>query len=344
MLAEKFGHPVFATLARRVLRQTLNQQNRHLKINGEFNPPCSWASRIYSDDGKTPISFLVNQAMISASLIKTCDLLGDDCPRNLKNRVVSNAICLVHSYEPLFDQKTGLYRIPLGANFRFDGIWAPWNWQMSWLPVLERVGRENQNTTLVERATSIAKRFLKSWEISNKGALWRYWVPQYYSGWTEEMGVSKSRPIQQKHKPKRYEDISHAGISLIGLNDHSSALPKHLRASLQMTLNRLLLGNLMTPRDLDGRGPQGSRWFPGAGFDAHTTPRFRQFYERKLPGNASTDQHLVYANLIDTRKPVKVKLSLQNCEERGCAQLESWHLKSLSDLLNRNPLFSIRKF
>ncbi|WP_350335318.1 hypothetical protein [Coralliovum pocilloporae] len=343
VLAGKTEHPVFAVLARMAVRQTLGQTNRTTGIAGNVNPGCAWASRIYSDDRRTPISFLVNQAMISAGMIEACDALGGHCPSALKQEILHNAQCLVRAYESNFDAATGLYRIPYGVNFRFDGIWAPWNWHMSWAPVLEHVGKAFNEPYLTDRASRLSSAFLTSWTRSEAGALWHYWPEEFYKGWTLDMGVSKSRPTQKQHVPRRFEDTSHAGISLIGLNGLSTSLPNDLKTPLKKTLDRLLPSDLNTPRDLDGQGPRGPRWLPGAGFDAYATERFREFYSRKLPGGVSTDQHLAYANLVDVSQPVTVNLKQLICHLDGCERINAWQMNSLTDLVENNPYFTIKE-
>ncbi|MEM8837120.1 MAG: hypothetical protein AAGE89_03430, partial [Pseudomonadota bacterium] len=161
LLFEKTGHPVFAALTIRAMMNTLMQDNRTLGLTGPFNPSCAWASRIYSQDGKSPVSFLVNQAMIASALTRTCERLGAFCPTRLKTAIERNNRCLIAAYEPHFDHKHGLYRIQYGAPFRFDGIWAPWNWQMSLLPVLVDVAGSQENDALKHRAANIASRFVE---------------------------------------------------------------------------------------------------------------------------------------------------------------------------------------
>ena len=216
-LSNKTGHPVFSALAHHSMTQTLAQQNGGRGVTGANNPSCGWASRIYSSDHKSPISLLVNQGMIAASLIKACEQLGSQCPMRLRDKVMGNARCLVDSFEETFDKESGLYRIPFGAPFRFDGIWAPWNWQLAFAPVLEAVGQADERPDLTARAHDMARQFTDSWEHTGQGALWRYWTQDYYAGWTEADRISKARPMQKPLAPRRYEDISHAGISLMGL-------------------------------------------------------------------------------------------------------------------------------
>ena len=254
VLAEKTGHPVFPALARHSINQTLLQQNHAKGFPAEFNPSCGWASRIYSQDGMSPISLLVNQAMIASSMISACEKMGEVCPAKLKARVMDMARCLVSAYEPTFDGKSGLYRIPYGAPFRFDGIWAPWNWQLAWAPVLEKVGKADGRIDLVHRSHGIARQFMDSWQVTEAGALWRYWTSQFYTGWVADDRVSKARPEQKKHAPRRFEDTSHAGISLLGLQDLQVALPDRKKGALRKTLDYILSQGLLCPEIWTGQG------------------------------------------------------------------------------------------
>ena len=217
-LYRKSGHPVFADLATRAMRNTLSVRNADLGIKGTFNPGSAWASRIYSTDRRSPVSFQINQAMISGSLLRSCEMLGTLCPKPLRRRIEANASSLVSSYEQQFETATGLYRIQYGAPFRFDGIWAPWNWQLTWAVLLDRVGTFENKPHLSARAGKIADKFTKTWAQGSAGALWRYWVPSYYQGWSEADKISQHRPTRKAEpKPKRFEDINHAGLSLMGL-------------------------------------------------------------------------------------------------------------------------------
>lgn len=344
VLAEKTGHPVFAALAKRSIRQTLDQQNRYRDHSGPLNPSCGWASRIYSIDHQTPISLLVNQAMISASLIEACEMLDERCPGRMRRRVMENARCLVTAFEARFDEAHGLYRIPYAAPFRFDGHLAPWNWQLAWSPVLKAVGKEDGHLDLVHRADTIAQQFIDSWDQSETGALWRYWVPAHYEGWKGEDRVSLHRPEQKKQAPRRYEDISHAGISLTGLSSVARSLSDEKQTSLRHTLDRMLAHGISIPRDLDGKGPRSPRWLPGAGFDSYATRQMTGIYSRNLPGATSGDQLLAYARLIRKGEPVELKLTFLSCKDGACEALKSWRMTTLEEIMTRNPLFSIKAY
>lgn len=340
-LFRKSRHPVFAELAITAMTATLRRQNGKQSIGGQYNPSCAWASRIYSTDRRSPVSFMINQAMISGSLLRACEALGDDCPLKLRQAVARNAQCLVESYEPYFEAQAGLYRIPYGAPFRFDGLWAPWNWHLSWAVVLERVGEWRNQPALVNRAHGIAERFVRTWEKPTDGALWRYWVPAYYDGWTAADKVSLHRPQQKARAPKRYEDINHAGISLLGLSALSYRLGADDISGVARRLDRLLGEGAVLPRDLDGAGPRSPRWLPGAGWDAYATQTMRQLYTRKLPGSVSSDQHLAYAQLYDPAAPFALDLTLRLCEGKACRVSRRWSFESLDAFLSGSPLFSI---
>ncbi|WP_282604564.1 hypothetical protein [Pelagibius sp. Alg239-R121] len=342
-LFRKSGHPVFAELAVSAMRATLKQQNSKQTIGGTYNPSCAWASRIYSTDRRSPVSFMINQAMISGSLLRSCEALGEACPLKLQQAIGRNAQCLVSSYEPYFDEQAGLYRIPYGAPFRFDGLWAPWNWHLSWAVVLERVGETTKQPALVRRAHDIAARFVQSWEIGQNGALWRYWAAPYYDGWTEADKVSLHRPKQKARAPKRYEDINHAGISLLGLSALSYRLGEAQEQGIARTLDRLLAEGAVLPRDLDGKGPRSPRWLPGAGWHAYASETMRRLHTRKLPGSVSSDQHLAYAMLFDPAALFSLDLAISQCGADGCRPTRSWSFDSLRDFISRSPLFSVTR-
>ena len=191
------GHPAFAALARNAMENTLAQTNANSGVDGPSNPPCAWASRIYSRDKSTPISLLINQAMIAGSLTKSCSQLGDACGDELAMRIEETGQCLIDAYEKDFDTDEGLYRIPYGVEFRYDGVVAPWNWQARWAGFLHQFGAATNQPALQTRALSLAGKFTATWQDAADGVLWRYWTPTYYLGWSESDRVSLYRPRQK---------------------------------------------------------------------------------------------------------------------------------------------------
>ena len=347
-LYKKTGLELFARLSEQSMTRTLKQQNQFKGISGTNNPSCAWASRIYSIDGKSPISFMINQGMVSSSLIHSWTLLGDKCPLKLKAQIFKNAACLVSSYEHLYDQKSGLYRIPYDAPFRYDGIWAPWNWHMMWLSVLKHVSEQTKDKKLQERVHFIKESFLNSWEFTNEEkpqALWRYWPTQYYQGWKKEDSISISRPTQSPKimQKERYEDINHASISLLGLSLAEVEIPDRHKEALQNTLKNLLNYGSLLPKDMDGKGPFSPRWLPGAGWNLATTPELEHLYSRHLPGASTGDQHLAYAQLYNPSADFELNLTLSECTKFECKMTNNWPYFSVHEFVSNNPLFSINE-
>ena len=342
------SHGVFASLANQAMVNTLEQQNGNLGISGKYNPDCGWASRIYSIDGYQPISFMINQAMISASLIKSCEMLGGQCDQALKKKIDDVAVCLVHENEQWFDQKSNLYRIPYGAPFRYDGIWAPWNWHMMWNTILNHVGEINNDETLVKRAQQIASAFAKSWKISGQGdaqVLWRYWPTQYYEGWEQDDEISISIP-RQKAKvmaKQRYEDINHAGISLLGLSFSGYKFTSKQFKSISRTANNVMNSGNILARDMDGEGPISPRWMPGAGWHIFASEKMGELYSHKLPGGVSSDQHLAYALLFNPEAKFNLDLTVSHCIKSECTIQKKWHYQDVQTFLRQNPLLSIKR-
>jgi len=333
------GHEVFAALARTAMERTLRQCNQSLGVSGGANPPCAWASRIYSIDKTTPISLLINQAMISSSLLQSCSDLGDSCPPDLRRRIRQNATCLTEAYEKNFDESSQLYRITYGAPFRYDGLWAPWNWQMSWAGVLAHMADEIPS--LGVRARGLVDRFTETWSGDAGGALWQYWPEPYYAGWNEEDALSVNRPRQSAKTLPRYEDLNHAGISLLGIATALGAedgLTAQQFDAAKTRLDTLLSSGTVLPRDLDGTGPHSPRWMPGAGWDGLHSGLMRERYAGLMPGAHSSDQHLAYANLYDPAAPFELTLTLADCTAAGCLPSKTWHIASARAFLADNPL------
>ncbi len=337
------GQEVFAALARTAMERTLRQCNENLDVSGNANPPCAWASRIYSTDKTTPISLLINQAMISSSLLESCRDLADSCPPDLRRRIRQNATCLIKAYEKDFDESTQLYRITYGAPFRYDGLWAPWNWQMSWAGVLAHMADETPS--LGVRARGLVDRFTDTWSGDANGALWRYWPEPYYAGWSVEDELSFNRPRQSAKKLPRYEDLNHAGISLLGIKtalNTEAGLTEPQFDAVRARLDTLLSSGTVLPRDLDGAGPHSPRWMPGAGWDMARSDLMRERYAGLMPGAHSSDQHLAYAYFFDPAAPFELTLTLADCTGEECLPTKTWRFTSAKAFLAQNPLVAFK--
>jgi hypothetical protein len=339
VLYEKTGHGVFAALARRAMRGTLSTTNAHLDVGGADNPRCGWASRIYSEDHRTPISLMVNQAVIIGSLVRACHTLGNACSTDLRRRIDTTAVCAVRAQEKNFDTASGLYRIPYGINFRYDGVWAPWNWQMVWANVLHHAAQVADEPAWDRRASSLVDQFLKSWKLEESGALWRYWPAAYFAGWTEEERISATRPVKRADANPNYEDIAHAGISLRAL---AQMRPSDEQGSaVRKRLDTLLQKGFMLPTFIDGAGAASPRWFPAAGWDAFATEEFRDRFAALLPSATSGDRLLAYANLYRPEEMFRLNLALLSCSASECSRVKTWQFESVDDYLHRSPLFSV---
>jgi len=297
---------------------------------------------------------MINQAMITNSLIKSCSKLKQYCSESLSGLIDANAVCLVNSYEYLFDQKAGLYRSPYGSKFRYDGLYAPWNWHLTWAAVLQHVGKNAQQTKLEQRAFSIVKQFTQSWNYTDEESsrvLWRYWTPHYYQGWSATDKVSLNRPKQVPvvGKKLRYEDLNHAGLSLMGLNFINYPITKKQQQGLSNTIDHLLNFGQFLPRDMDGNGPQNPRWSLGAGWHSFATTQLKSLFATKLPGAVSSTKHLAYAYLGQGEKTFNLTFTLSQCSyskdsqdsEFNCKKSKSWTWNKVSDFFAKNPLFEI---
>lgn len=342
-LYQKTGHPVFAKLATLAMKNALSVRNSAIGIDGKNNPGCGWASRIYSQDKKTPVSFLVNQAMVSGGLIRACKALSDQCSAPLKRIIDQNSICLARHFEKDFDAPSALYKIPKAVPFRNDGLWAPWNWQTNWAYVLRHAAQATDNAATgkrwEKRAQSIIDAFLASVEPQTDGALWRYWPPQYYQGWKQEDAVSTNRVKFTPQDNERYEDVSHGGISLLATCEFGIA--EELQKSLRRRLKTILGSGIAPSKDIDGRGANSSRWLPSIGWDCLGSKEMQSLYTKTLPGGKGGPRHLTYARLLEPNKPFDLSLTLHRCTLDGCRKEANWQYDSVQDYLEKSPFFNV---
>ena len=113
----------------------------------------------------------------------------------------------------------------------------------------------------------------KSFQVMRTESLWRYWPAAYYF----ENGRTKEE-IEQE----RFEDTGHAGITLLSLTDFKVVSHPGFLQSIQNRANFLYTFKGETPRDLDGRGPKGQRWFLAGGWADFVSPEMRRAYSRPM--------------------------------------------------------------
>jgi len=228
------------------------------------------------------------------------------------------------------------------------GIWGPWNWHLTWAGVLRHVASQSDNEELDQRALNIVKRFMNTRELTQEQKpriLWHYWPPQYYQGWSKQDKVSLNRP-KQKSKDltrQRYEDLNHAGISLLGLSYVNYNLSPEISQGLQNTMANLLNAGALLPRDMNGDGPHHPRWALGAGWHQFSNPALNQLYTHQLPGNVSSNKHLAYALLSDPKAKFELTFTLSYCALAQCETQQTWSWLSMKDFLANNPLFEVKQ-
>lgn len=326
-LFEHTGSEVFAALALKSMRLTLaGQDGRHDRA-GPSNPECGWSSTIYGESPGDRLSLMINQAMIANALASSCRKLGAHCPHSLAHQIETANMCLARAFERDFDTSTGIYRISKEVDFRFAGKLAPWNWQIAFAAVLAELPEE----TYRKRARRIVHLFLKEWQRDENGGLWRYWPREYYL----EKGLSPSKVADQ-----RFEDTGHAGITLLTLSDFPAGLATETKDLVGERLDYLLSFGNQTPRDLDGEGPVGHRWFPAGGWSHYPTDAFDRAYGAPVPGRFSADSLYAYAQLFDPSDEFQLVLDIHVCGET-CSLEYSRTYSSWSSFLGGNPFFRI---
>ncbi|WP_298981740.1 hypothetical protein [uncultured Roseibium sp.] len=328
-LYAKTGASVFSDLARKSIRLSLSASDGKTRRAGSNNPSCGWSSTIYGSEPGKRLSLMINQAMISNALSASCDLLGSACPTHLAYRITAASMCLVKHFEPQLDAETGLYRIDENAGFRFAGSVAPWNWQIAFAEVLDRINDD----ALQLRAHQIAMLYLNSWKSTSNGALWRYWPDAYY----REKGLD-----DEQFRKQRFEDTGHAGISLLSLGRLVDQDLIDGKGSVGDRLDYLLSFGTDTPRDLDGKGPRSGRWFPSGGWANFATDRFKAAMKSPVPGARSADALYAYVALFDPDEPFHLTVDIFVCADI-CRRERQLTYESWQSYLTENPFFQLRQ-
>lgn len=328
-LFEKTDVRAFADLAVKSMSLTLAAQDGANDRESPTTPACGWSSRIYSGEGKDRLSLMINQAVIANALHEGCKELGAACPARLRDQIDRTTGCLAEAFEPDFDVDAGLYRIREDIDFRFSGKIAPWNWQLSFAGLL----RTLPDNRLNQRANAIFDKFLKEEKRHADGSLWRYWPEVYYF----EKGLDPAGIRDQ-----RFEDTGHAGISLMALAGQAGTIDAPLAAALSDRADFLLAFGLETPRDLDGSGPRGPRWFPAGGWADTAPDALGKAYAGPVPGAQSADALYAYASLFDPAADFDLRLDLQLCDD-ACVPYRSLSYDSWQAFLDNNPFFVLSR-
>ncbi|MTI43066.1 hypothetical protein JM93_02963 [Roseibium hamelinense] len=326
-LYKKTKAPVFAALGEKSIRNTLAARDALNDRATPANPSCGWSSVIYSDHPEERLSLLINQAMIGNALTRSCTSFGDWCPDALRREIAALRQCLASGYAKNFDQTEGLYRISPESGFRFAGEFAPWNWQVSFAALLAAAGGPD-----AVRAEAIAGKFLSEWEAHEDGPLWRYWPLAYY----REAGRTDAQIANQ-----RYEDIAHAGISLMSLADFEDLRDQALARGVTKRLDWILDQGSEPPRDLDGSGPEAARWVPAGGWADFASPTFMRTYARDISGSRSASAIYTNARLFDPKAHFDLILRIWACDDT-CQEISAQAFDSAGHFMKSNPFFVIR--
>jgi len=328
-LYRKTGEPVFAGLAAKSMENTLGAVNSAIGRTKGPNPECAWSSLIYSAKPNRPLSLLVNQAVIGNALSQGCSILGSQCGQARKQKIAALKQCLTESYEPDFDPGSGLYRIQKDAAFRFAGELAPWNWQISFAALI--AGTESPNVDYSSRAKRITEQFLSEFEGTDDGALWRYWPHAYYT----ESGLSA-----EAISKKRYEDTSHAGISLMSLVHFEAGRSSLVHTTVARRLDTIINAGPEPARDLDGRGPRSPRWFPAIGWAEFAGTSYAARFAQGAAGSRSAKALYTHARLFEPDAEFKLKIRIFACDN-ACVEWKREDYSSPSSFLFDNPMFQI---
>jgi len=328
-LYDKTAHTVFSRLATKSIANTLQTTNASVERQEADGPGCGWSSLVYSSTPGVPVTLMINQAMIANALADSCAALGKACSSSHEAKISELRLCLANHYDIQFDKDAGLYRISEPAAFRFAGKIAPWNWQVAFAALLSDFASSEERYQT--RATDIISRFIQEWEETTDGALWRYWPNAYYM----ENGLTLEQVEAQ-----RFEDTGHAGISLMSLAQFDAGQKTKLQDSVGRRLAAIIKQGPEPARDLDGKGPKSSRWFPATGWASYSYPGFAEAYAQLAGGSSSAKTVYTQAQLFHPDEPFELTLKVFACD-RHCADLETHHFASAATFLANNPFFKI---
>ncbi|MBV6633040.1 MAG: hypothetical protein KI792_08420 [Alphaproteobacteria bacterium] len=309
LLYQKTGDEVFALLEAQAIDRILGQTNHQLQITADHGLPAhGWATRIYSSNQRTPIAHAVNLGMIGMALIEACGGIEEYCDPALMGRLEQSARSIIRFFSAQVDADTGLYLIPANIPFRFAGEVAPWNWQMAMAGFLAQAGQMFDQSSWTGDANKLVTSFLSSHEVEEGHQLWRYW------------------PARTSN---RFEDVSHAGISILGLA--SAGHQNRLQASgpLSKTLTTVASQGFFPARDIDGEGPRDPRWLPAGGWAHLDNKAMKHLFASRMPGWNAADTLFSYAVYAKQASDTRLTLHHQHCSQAGCTTNQ---VETISDL------------
>jgi len=320
------------------INEVLNAQNRHSLLSDEFNPGCGWSSKIYSIDGKTNLTLLVNQGMIMFSLLKACENLGDRCPLSILARVKHTGICLFEYFMLYFDYKVHLFRFQKNIPHNFDGIWAPWNAQLLWAATMYKLSLLTGNERYSQYSEEVVKAFLDEIEFYNNGIIWYYWSWHYYRGWSSEDALSVNVPEKEETIPTKYDDVSHGSLSVMALLEMKELIPLDIDSYLNSTLDALMRYRPHFPQYIDAQQHGDFGRIPRGGWVALNNSDLSDMYQNLLPTVRpklrKTTMFSAYASLYDDDDEFDLNIQVFSCDQSTWKQINNCSFESASDFLN----------
>lgn len=276
-----------------VKRQLENSMRNLLDVRNEpgssDNPSFLWASTAYSIDATTPISLMVDNAMIIYPMLRAVNMgVGG---ADIRDKVVATATKMYDHFDPWYNESEALYHSPKGNAYWADGVWLPYNQQNVFGLVLIELYKATGDPKYKQRTVSLAQRF-KSEMITTEDnrLLWHYWPKEFYAGWGSEQMLSVNTPSREAAAIANadFEDISHAGLNVNFIVEFRKVFGDVVFTSddvimLQKTVRGFTRADGTFTVDISGdisKGIPSYRYIPHYGWSKLDSPVLFPFYQR----------------------------------------------------------------
>jgi hypothetical protein len=202
-----------------------------------------WPTKKYSISRNTLLSLLVDDAMILYPLLKAYNMGLID--RKTGQKIVNLAEKIFEYHESDYEKSTSLYHFKKNIDFKFDGVWLPFNQQNVFGSALIQLYKATGNVKYKNRAFQLARAFKSEFQYLSDGRLvWHYWPKLFYDGWSEVDDISLNTPKKVASTDILFEDHSHATLNIAFMNDFIQFFPNEIFQTSDIDKLRLTLNSM----------------------------------------------------------------------------------------------------